>query len=337
MQLEAIAEGTAQMVVGTHALFQDSVAFKDLGLSIIDEQHRFGVHQRLALRNKGFSATGSIPAGPAPHQLIMTATPIPRTLAMSAYADLDCSVIDELPPGRTPVETTVLSNVRRNDVIERLQASCSTGRQAYWVCTLIEESDVLEAQAAEATASELQLMLPELCIGLIHGRLKPREKLAIMEAFKAGEINLLVATTVIEVGVDVPNASLMIIDNAERLGLSQLHQLRGRVGRGSQTSYCVLLYSMPISANGSARLKIMHETNDGFKIAEKDLELRGPGEVLGTRQTGDMQLHIADLQRDAHLLPQIKILAENLLLNHPNNVDALITRWLGHSEQYAQA
>ena len=337
MQLEAIAEGTAQMVVGTHALFQDSVAFKDLGLSIIDEQHRFGVHQRLALRNKGFSTSGAIPAGPAPHQLIMTATPIPRTLAMSAYADLDCSVIDELPPGRTPVETTVLSNVRRNDVIERLKASCSKGRQAYWVCTLIEESDVLEAQAAEATANELQLMLPELCIGLIHGRLKPREKLAIMEAFKAGEINLLVATTVIEVGVDVPNASLMIIDNAERLGLSQLHQLRGRVGRGSQTSYCVLLYSLPISANGSARLKIMHETNDGFKIAEKDLELRGPGEVLGTRQTGDMQLHIADLQRDAHLLPQIKILAENLLLNHPDSVDPLIMRWLGHSEQYAQA
>lgn len=337
MQLEAIAEGTAQMVVGTHALFQDTVVFKDLGLSIIDEQHRFGVHQRLALRNKGFAVTGSVLDGPAPHQLIMTATPIPRTLAMSAYADLDCSVVDELPPGRTPVETTVLSNVRRNDVIERLKVSCNAGRQAYWVCTLIEESDVLEAQAAEATASELQLMLPELCIGLIHGRLKPREKLAIMEAFKAGEINLLVATTVIEVGVDVPNASLMIIDNAERLGLSQLHQLRGRVGRGSQTSYCVLLYSMPISANGSARLKIMNETNDGFKIAEKDLELRGPGEVLGTRQTGDMQLHIADLQRDAHLLPQIKFLAENLLLNYPDNVDPLIMRWLGHSEQFAQA
>ena len=337
VQLQAIAEGQAQMVIGTHALFQETVAFNDLGLSIIDEQHRFGVHQRLALRNKGFSPEGPVINGPAPHQLIMTATPIPRTLAMSAYADLDCSVIDELPPGRTPVETVVLANLRRNDIIERVRAACTQGRQAYWVCTLIEESDVLEAQAAEVTASELQLMLPGLHIGLIHGRLKPREKLEIMDAFKSGDINLLVATTVIEVGVDVPNASLMIIENAERLGLSQLHQLRGRVGRGSQSSHCVLLYSPPISGNGSARLKIMRETNDGFKIAEKDLELRGPGEVLGTRQTGDMQLHIADLQRDAHMLPQIKHLAENLLLNHPNLVDGLIARWLGQSEQYAQA
>ena len=337
VQLQAIAEGQAQMVIGTHALFQETVAFNDLGLSVIDEQHRFGVHQRLALRNKGFSPEGPVINGPAPHQLIMTATPIPRTLAMSAYADLDCSVIDELPPGRTPVETVVLANLRRNDIIERVRAACTQGRQAYWVCTLIEESDVLEAQAAEVTASELQLMLPGLHIGLIHGRLKPREKLEIMDAFKSGDINLLVATTVIEVGVDVPNASLMIIENAERLGLSQLHQLRGRVGRGSQSSHCVLLYSPPISGNGSARLKIMRETNDGFKIAEKDLELRGPGEVLGTRQTGDMQLHIADLQRDAHMLPQIKHLAENLLLNHPNLVDGLIARWLGQSEQYAQA
>ena len=337
VQLQAIAEGQVQMVIGTHALFQETVAFNDLGLSIIDEQHRFGVHQRLALRNKGFSPEGPVINGPAPHQLIMTATPIPRTLAMSAYADLDCSVIDELPPGRTPVETVVLANLRRNDIIERVRAACTQGRQAYWVCTLIEESDVLEAQAAEVTASELQLMLPGLHIGLIHGRLKPREKLEIMDAFKSGDINLLVATTVIEVGVDVPNASLMIIENAERLGLSQLHQLRGRVGRGSQSSHCVLLYSPPISGNGSARLKIMRETNDGFKIAEKDLELRGPGEVLGTRQTGDMQLHIADLQRDAHMLPQIKHLAENLLLNHPNLVDGLIARWLGQSEQYAQA
>ena len=256
---------------------------------------------------------------------------------MSAYADLDCSVIDELPPGRMPVETVVLSNLRRNDVIARVRASCGTGRQAYWVCTLIEESDVLEAQAAEVTSAELQLMLPELSIGLVHGRLKPREKLEIMASFKAGEIDLLVATTVIEVGVDVPNASLMIIENSERLGLSQLHQLRGRVGRGSQSSHCVLLYSPPISGNGNARLKIMRETTDGFKIAEKDLELRGPGEVLGTRQTGDMQLHIADLQRDAHMLPQIKHLAQDILVNHPQNVDALITRWLGQSEQYAQA
>ena len=337
VQLGAIADGTAKMVIGTHALFQESVEFYDLGLSIIDEQHRFGVHQRLALRKKGFSVEGSNLRGPAPHQLIMTATPIPRTLAMSAYADLDCSVIDELPPGRIPVETVVLSNLRRNDVIARVRASCGTGRQAYWVCTLIEESDVLEAQAAEVTSAELQLMLPELSIGLVHGRLKPREKLEIMASFKAGEIDLLVATTVIEVGVDIPNASLMIIENSERLGLSQLHQLRGRVGRGSQSSHCVLLYSPPISGNGSARLKIMRETTDGFKIAEKDLELRGPGEVLGTRQTGDMQLHIADLQRDAHMLPHIKHLAQDLLLNHPQNVDALITRWLGQSEQYAQA
>jgi len=337
VQLEAIADGTAKMVIGTHALFQESVEFYDLGLSIIDEQHRFGVHQRLALRKKGFSVKGPSLSGPAPHQLIMTATPIPRTLAMSAYADLDCSVIDELPPGRTPVETVVLSNLRRNDVIARVRASCGMGRQAYWVCTLIEESDVLEAQAAEVTSAELRLMLPELSIGLIHGRLKPREKLEIMAGFKAGEIDLLVATTVIEVGVDVPNASLMIIENAERLGLSQLHQLRGRVGRGSQSSHCVLLYSPPISGSGSARLKIMRETTDGFKIAEKDLELRGPGEMLGTRQTGDMQLHIADLQRDAHMLPQIKQLAQDLLLNHPSNVDVLITRWLGQSGQYAQA
>ena len=337
VQLAAIADGTAKMVIGTHALFQETVEFNDLGLSIIDEQHRFGVHQRLALRKKGFSPEGPSLNGPAPHQLIMTATPIPRTLAMSAYADLDCSVIDELPPGRTPVETVVLSNLRRNDIIARVRASCGSGRQAYWVCTLIEESDVLEAQAAEVTAAELQLMLPELSIGLIHGRLKPREKLEIMAAFKAAEIDLLVATTVIEVGVDVPNASLMIIENSERLGLSQLHQLRGRVGRGSQDSHCVLLYSPPISGNSSARLKIMRETTDGFKIAEKDLELRGPGEVLGTRQTGDMQLHIADLQRDAHMLPQIKATAERLLVNHPENVDPLINRWLGHSEQYAQA
>ncbi|HCH21087.1 MAG TPA: ATP-dependent DNA helicase RecG, partial [Cellvibrionales bacterium] len=264
-------------------------------------------------------------------------TPIPRTLAMSAYADLDCSIIDELPPGRTPVETAVLSNLRRNDIIERVRASCIEGRQAYWVCTLIEESDVLEAQAAEVTASELQLMLPELSIGLVHGRLKPREKLEIMNAFKAAEINLLVATTVIEVGVDVPNASLMIIENAERLGLSQLHQLRGRVGRGATQSHCVLLYSSPISANGSARLKTMRETNDGFVIAEKDLELRGPGELLGTRQTGDMQLQIADLQRDAHLLPQIKQAAELLIKQYPQSVDPLIDRWLGNNQQYAQA
>lgn len=337
VQLQRIADGSAQMVIGTHALFQEEVKFNDLGLSIIDEQHRFGVHQRLALRNKGFGDNQSMQDAVAPHQLIMTATPIPRTLAMSAYADLDCSVIDELPPGRTPVDTAVLSHLRRNDIIERVRASCVEGRQAYWVCTLIEESDVLEAQAAEVTANELQLMLPELSIGLVHGRLKPREKLEIMDAFKAGDINLLVATTVIEVGVDVPNASLMIIENAERLGLSQLHQLRGRVGRGSAKSHCVLVYSSPISANGSARLKTMRETNDGFVIAEKDLELRGPGELLGTRQTGDMQLQIADLQRDAHLLPQIKQAADILITQHPDRVAQIINRWLGNNQVYAQA
>jgi ATP-dependent DNA helicase RecG len=337
IQLQNIADGTAKMVIGTHALFQESVQFKDLGISIIDEQHRFGVHQRLALRNKGFGLDNSQALAVAPHQLIMTATPIPRTLAMSAYADLDCSVIDQLPPGRTPVETAVLSNLRRNDIIERVRASCAEGRQAYWVCTLIEESDVLEAQAAEVTANELQLMLPELSIGLVHGRLKPRQKLAMMDAFKAGEINLLVATTVIEVGVDVPNASLMIIENAERLGLSQLHQLRGRVGRGTAQSHCVLLYSPPLSNHGTARLKIMRQTSDGFAIAEKDLELRGPGELLGTRQTGDMQLQIADLQRDSQLLPQVKTAAQNLLMQYPDRVSPLTDRWLGLGAQYAQA
>ena len=338
VQLAAIADGSAQIVIGTHALFQEAVEFHNLGLTIIDEQHRFGVHQRLALRKKGAVIDAELDEeGSTPHQLIMTATPIPRTLAMSAYADLDCSVIDELPPGRKPIETVVLNELRRNDVIERVRASCQDGRQAYWVCTLIEESDLLEAQAAEATAQELQLLLSELSVGLIHGRLKPKEKVQIMQAFKAGEINLLVATTVIEVGVDVPNASLMIIENSERLGLSQLHQLRGRVGRGSQSSHCVLLYSAPLSGNGAARLKIMRETNDGFKIAEKDLEIRGPGEVLGTRQTGDMQFRIADLQRDAHLLPEVKRMAIKLLQEYAGNVDPLIGRWLGHSEQYGQA
>ena len=336
-QLENISNGTAQMVIGTHALFQDTVQFNDLALTIIDEQHRFGVHQRLALRNKGFG-NGDLTANAlAPHQLIMTATPIPRTLAMSAYADLDCSVIDQLPPGRTPVQTSVLNNLRRNDIIERVKAACLHGRQAYWVCTLIEESDVLEAQAAEVTANELQLMLPELSVGLVHGRLKAREKLAVMDDFKSGEINLLVATTVIEVGVDVPNASLMIIENAERLGLSQLHQLRGRVGRGATQSYCVLIYTDPLSTQGSERLKIMRQTTDGFAIAEKDLELRGPGELLGTRQTGEMQLQIADLQRDADLLPQIKQIAQTLMSKHPQQVAPLINRWLGSSAKYAQA
>ncbi|MDX2348982.1 MAG: ATP-dependent DNA helicase RecG [Porticoccus sp.] len=329
-QLLAINDGSAQVIVGTHALFQDEVIFKDLGLIIIDEQHRFGVHQRLALKEKGQGSNF------APHQLIMTATPIPRTLAMSAYADLDCSIIDELPPGRSPVNTVVIANHRRPEVIERVRTACAKGRQAYWVCTLIEESDVLEAQAAEATADELHLLLPELHIGLIHGRLKPGEKAATMEAFKKGDIQLLVATTVIEVGVDVSNASLMVIDNPERLGLAQLHQLRGRVGRGKEESHCVLLYSPPLSQPSTERLKIMRQTTDGFQIAEMDLKLRGPGEVLGTRQTGEMELRIADLQRDAHLLPNIKKTAETMLALHPSQAHAIIRRWLGGSERYGQ-
>jgi ATP-dependent DNA helicase RecG len=329
MQMAAIADGSAQLVVGTHALFQDEVQFHKLGLTVIDEQHRFGVHQRLALRHKG--------SGLVPHQLIMTATPIPRTLAMSAYADLDLSVIDELPPGRTPVNTVAVSHLRRGDVIERVRNACAEGCQAYWVCTLIEESDVLEAQAAEATAAELHLMLPGVSIGLVHGRLKPAEKEQVMRAFKAGDIDLLVATTVIEVGVDVPNASLMVIENPERLGLAQLHQLRGRVGRGQRESHCVLLYGNLLSRQSKERIRILRETSDGFVIAEKDLELRGPGEVLGTRQTGAMQLRIADLQRDAELLPEVKAAAVRLLARQPQNAALLIRRWLGENEKFAQA
>jgi len=329
-QLNIIKEGTAQIVVGTHALFQEEVEFNDLALTIIDEQHRFGVHQRLALKEKGKDSNQ------VPHQLIMTATPIPRTLAMSAYADLDCSIIDELPPGRSPVNTVVIANQRRQEIVERIRAACGNGRQAYWVCTLIEESDVLEAQAAKATTDELHLLLPELEIGLIHGRLKPGEKAATMSAFKNGEIQLLVATTVIEVGVDVPNASLMVIENPERLGLAQLHQLRGRVGRGQEESHCVLLYSTPLSQQSTERLSIMRQTTDGFKIAEMDLKLRGPGEVLGTRQTGDMELRIANLQRDAHLLPTIKTAAETILSEYPLQAAAIIRRWLGGSERYGQ-
>ncbi len=326
--LAAIASGAA-LVVGTHALFQDEVAFDELGLVVVDEQHRFGVHQRLALREKG--AAG----GRYPHQLIMTATPIPRTLAMTAYADLDVSVIDELPPGRTPVETVVLPEDRRAKVIERVRHACaSESRQAYWVCTLIEESESLQASAAEDTAAELAAALPELRVGLVHGRLKPEEKEAVMAAFKAGELQLLVATTVIEVGVDVPNASLMIIENAERLGLAQLHQLRGRVGRGAARSSCVLLYHGNLSGNARERLGIMRESNDGFVIARKDLELRGPGEVLGTRQTGMLQLRIADLQRDEALLAPVAEAAARLLAREPALGDALIRRWLGVKERY---
>ncbi len=329
-QMADIASGEAQVVVGTHALFQEAVEFSDLGLVVIDEQHRFGVHQRLALRNKGNS--GDL----RPHQLIMTATPIPRTLAMSAYADLDCSIIDELPPNRTPVTTVVIADLRREEVIERVRLGCEQGRQAYWVCTLIEESEALEAQAAQATAESLALALPQLRIGLIHGRLKPVDKESVMASFKAGELDLLVATTVIEVGVDVPNASLMIIENPERLGLAQLHQLRGRVGRGAAASHCVLLYGSPLSRQSKERLRVMRESSDGFYIAEQDLQLRGPGEVLGTRQTGEMQFKIADLQRDAGLLPQVKDSAHYLMAHHFALCHKIIERWLGKSHVYLQ-
>jgi ATP-dependent DNA helicase RecG len=327
--LQELASGQLQVIVGTHALFQEGVVFHKLGLIVVDEQHRFGVHQRLALREKGQHE------GRWPHQLIMTATPIPRTLTMSAYADLDCSVIDEMPPGRTPVNTVLLPDQRRPDVVARISGACREGRQVYWVCTLIEESEVLQCQAAEATFADLQLALPEVRIGLIHGRMKPAEKAAIMAAFKAGSLQLLVATTVIEVGVDVPNASLMIIENPERLGLAQLHQLRGRVGRGQAESHCLLLYHQPLSDTSKLRLGIMRESNDGFYIAEQDLQIRGPGEILGTRQTGLMALRIADLVRDSHLQPKIKLWAEKIRAQQPELVDPLIRRWLAQSEQYA--
>ena len=330
-QLAAITNGNAQIIVGTHALFQDSVNFLKLGLIIIDEQHRFGVQQRLSLRNKANHDHTR------PHQLIMTATPIPRTLAMSAYADLDISVIDELPPGRTPVTTVTISDARRDEVIQRVHHACTEGKQVYWVCTLIEESEQLEAQAAEVTATQLASVLQSVRIGLIHGRLKPAEKDAVMNAFKTGAIQLLVATTVIEVGVDVPNASLMIIENPERLGLAQLHQLRGRVGRGSIASHCVLLYASPLSQHSKARLQVMRESNDGFYIAEQDLLLRGPGEVLGTKQTGDMQLKIADLQRDAQLLENVRKIANQLLHQYPENCQPLMNRWLGENDRYWHA
>ncbi|MFB2669173.1 ATP-dependent DNA helicase RecG [Shewanella xiamenensis] len=330
--LADIESGAAQMVIGTHAIFQQQVIFHRLALIIIDEQHRFGVHQRMGLREKGINQ------GFHPHQLIMTATPIPRTLAMTAYADLDTSIIDELPPGRTPVTTVAIPDSRRNEVLERVRNSVITDkRQAYWVCTLIEESEVLECQAAEDTAEELRLSLPELTIGLVHGRMKGAEKQQIMADFKAGTINLLVATTVIEVGVDVPNSSLMIIENPERLGLAQLHQLRGRVGRGAVASHCVLLYKAPLSQTASQRLNVLRQSNDGFVIAQKDLEIRGPGEVLGTKQTGLAELKIADLVRDQALIPHIQKLANHVMSQAPDAVDAIIHRWLGHRQQYVQA
>ena len=328
--LDNIREGHAGIVVGTHALFQESVAFASLALVIVDEQHRFGVHQRLSLREKGAAA------GHQPHQLIMTATPIPRTLAMTAYADLDVSVIDELPPGRTPVKTVVLTESRREEVVQRIRSACLEGRQAYWVCPLIDESEEMPYQAAEETATALAAALPELLVGIVHGRMPSAAKEGTMRRFKDGKIQLLVATTVIEVGVDVPNATLMVIENAERLGLAQLHQLRGRVGRGEHASSCLLLYRSPLSSMARERLSVMRNTIDGFEVARRDLELRGPGELLGTRQTGLAQMRVADLSRDADLLPRVQIAAETLLREHADNIAPLIRRWVGHAEQYGR-
>lgn len=326
----AIASGEAQIIIGTHALFQEGVDYHSLALLVVDEQHRFGVHQRLALRQKGARE------GLFPHQLVMTATPIPRTLAMTMYADLDSSVIRELPPGRQPVQTIALPEQRRSEVIERVAHAAREGQRAYWVCPLIEESEELNCQAAESLHAMLGQALPGLAVGLVHGRMKAEAKDAVMRAFAAGELQVLVATTVIEVGVDVPEATLMIIENAERMGLAQLHQLRGRVGRGSQSSHCVLFYQSPLSAHARQRLKVMRETNDGFVIAQKDLELRGPGEVLGTRQTGLMQLRVADLLRDADLAPLAQQLGQSLLQERPAAVDPLIRRWLGDATRYGK-
>ncbi|WP_439106494.1 ATP-dependent DNA helicase RecG [Congregibacter sp.] len=326
--LAAIKSGEASLVIGTHALFQDGVEFGRLGLVIVDEQHRFGVHQRLALSEK---TAGEWRA----HQLIMTATPIPRTLSMVAYADLDCSIIDELPPGRQPVGTVLIDNQRRPEVIERVAHACKDGRQVYWVCTLIEDSDALQAQAAESSFAELAEALSDTSVALVHGRMKAKEKDAVMSAFKAGEYQLLVATTVIEVGVDVPNATLMIIENPERLGLAQLHQLRGRVGRGSAASHCVLLYQSPLGQQSRARLQVMRESNDGFYIAEEDLRQRGPGEVLGTRQTGLMEFRVARLPEHEHLLDEVQEIATQLQDQQPQWVQPLIRRWAGDRQAFA--
>ncbi len=325
---QIIKDGSAHLIVGTHALFQENVEFAKLGLVIIDEQHRFGVDQRLALRNKGLD-------GMTPHQLVMTATPIPRTLAMSAYGDLDTSVIDELPPGRTPIQTVTIPLDRREEVLNRIATNCAEDKQAYWVCTLVEQSETLDAQAAEATYQEIRERFPHLKVGLVHGKMKADEKQSVMQQFKDNELQLLIATTVIEVGVDVPNASIMVIENAERLGLSQLHQLRGRVGRGAKASFCALLYKNPLSQNGQERLRIMRETNDGFLIAEKDLEIRGPGELLGTKQTGDMGFRVAKLERDDHLLSQAHYVAQQILKDYPTHTDALLKRWLPEAPRYA--
>jgi ATP-dependent DNA helicase RecG len=331
--LQAAASGSAQLCVGTHALFQQQVSFNNLGLAIIDEQHRFGVQQRLQL-----AAKGGIPGPPerTPHQLIMSATPIPRTLAMTLYADLDVSIVDELPPGRTPVRTVVLPEEKRAAIVARIDQACRAGRQAYWVCPLIEESEELAASAAEETALALAQALPALRVELLHGRMPSKQKDLIMQRFGAGAVQLLVATTVIEVGVDVPNASLMVIENAERMGLAQLHQLRGRVGRGVHESSCVLLYRSPLSPMARARLAAIRDTNDGFSIARADLELRGPGELLGRRQTGLAQLRIADLSRDADMLDDVRSAAAQMLQDMPERVAALRTRWIGEQEQYGR-
>ena len=326
----AIESGEIQIAIGTHALFQQSIRFARLGLIVVDEQHRFGVDQRLALKNKGRTDTQ------VPHQLIMSATPIPRSLSMVYYADLDVSNIDELPPGRKPVNTVVLPNTRREEVQERIRAACALGRQAYWVCPLIEESDVLQAQAATETATLLSATLGEIKVALIHGKMKPTEKHQLMQAFHKGDIDLLVATTVIEVGVDVPNASLMIIENAERLGLAQLHQLRGRVGRGEAQAVCVLMYQAPLGKTSRRRLDILRQTNDGFEIARHDLEFRGPGELMGTRQTGDQQLKVANIVRDQSMLPLVEQAARELMEHHAESVELIIDRWVKHKAQYAE-
>ena len=324
-----LAEGKPGVVIGTHALFQEGVRFRRLALVIVDEQHRFGVHQRMRMREKGTE-------GRYPHQLVMTATPIPRTLAMTAYADLDVSVIDELPPGRTPIVTVALPDSRRDEVVQRIRSACLAGRQAYWVCPLIEESELLEAQAAEDTAAALAAALPDVKVGIVHGRMPPAAREKTMAKFKAGEIGLLVATTVIEVGVDVPNASLMIIENAERMGLAQLHQLRGRVGRGSEASSCLLLWHAPLSGMAKERLAVLRATTDGFAVARRDLELRGPGELLGTRQAGLMQLKVADLMRDADLLPRVRAVADVMMRAHADNIAPLERRWIGASTRYGK-
>jgi ATP-dependent DNA helicase RecG len=328
--LKSIANGDAQIILGTHALFQEGVNFAKLALVIVDEQHRFGVQQRALFREKGMQAEYY------PHQLVMTATPIPRTLAMSFYADLDVSVIDELPPGRTPIMTSVLANAKRDEVITRIRDACQQGRQVYWVCPLIEESDVIACQAATKTSEQLQKLLPKFNIGLIHGRMNADDKECVMREFQEGEIHLLVATTVIEVGVDVPNASVMVIENAERLGLSQLHQLRGRVGRGRVASHCLLLYQQPLSDLAKERLTVMRETTDGFKIAQRDLELRGPGEVLGTRQTGELSFKVADLIRDSEMLPDVHKAAELIMSEYKEAMEPLMQRWLGDGKEYGK-